>query len=59
MKIVDEQSCFSLEFLSQYFLWKLSTFCRYKGYLYWSENGMRRVRFFKIELVGDLASRLD
>ena len=56
MKIVDEQSCFSLEFLSQYFLWKLSTFCRYKGYLYWSENGMRRVRFFKIELVGDLAS---
>ena len=28
------QSCFSLGFLSQYSLWKLSTFCGYKGYLY-------------------------
>ena len=25
------QSCFSLRFLSQNFLWKLSTFHRYKG----------------------------
>ena len=53
------QSCFSLEFLSQYSLWKLSTFCGYKGYLYWGENGMRRVRFFKIELASDLDSQLD
>ena len=53
------QSCFSLRFLSQYSLWKLSKFCGYKWYSYWSENGMRRVRFFKTELVGDLASRLD
>ena len=50
------QFCFSLGFLSQYFLWKLSTFRGYKGYLYYGENGMRRVRFFKIELAGDLAS---
>ena len=28
------QSCFSLEFLSQYFLWKLSIFCGYERYLY-------------------------
>ena len=41
------QSCFSLGFLSQYSLWKLSTFCGYKGYLYWSENGMWRVKFFQ------------
>ena len=53
------QSCFSLGFLSQYSLWKLSTFHGYKGYLYWSKNGMRRVRFFKTELAGDLASQLD
>ena len=32
----------------------LSTFRGYKGYLYWSENGMRRVRFFKTELARDL-----
>ena len=53
------QSCFSLRFLSQYSLWKLSTFRGYKGYLYWSENEMRRVRFFKIKLAGGLDSRLD
>ena len=53
------QSCFPLGFLFQYSLYKLSTFCGYKGYLYWSENGMRRVRFFKTELIGGLDSRLD
>ena len=53
------QSCFSLGFFSQYSLWKLSTFRGYKGYLYWSENGMWRVKFFKIELAGGLDSRLD
>ena len=41
------QSCFSLGFFSQYSLSKLFTFRGYKGYLYWSENGMRRVRFSK------------
>ena len=46
------QSCFSLGFLSQYSLWKLSTFRGYKGYLYWSENGMQRFKFFKTELAG-------
>ena len=53
------QSCFSLGFLSQNFLWKLSFFRGYKGYLYWGENGMWRVRFFKIGLARSLASRLD
>ena len=53
------QSCFSLGFLSQNSLWKLSTFRGYKGYLYWGENGMWRVRFFKTELAGSLDSRLD
>ena len=53
------QSCFSLGFLSQNSLWKLSTFHGYKGYLYWSENGMRRVSFSKTELAGDLALWLD
>ena len=31
MKIVMSQSCFSLEFLSQNSLWRLSTFRGYKG----------------------------
>ena len=53
------QSCFFLGFLSLYSLWKLSIFRGYKGYLYWSENGMRRVKFFKIELAGGLALWLD
>ena len=41
------QSCFSLGFLSQNSLWKFSIFYWYKGYLYWSEKGMRRVSFSK------------
>ena len=53
------QSCFSLGFLFQYSLWKLSTFRGYKGYLCWGENGMWRVRFFKTELAGSLDLRLD
>ena len=53
------QSCFSLGFLSQKSLWKLSTFRRYTGYLYWSEKGMWRVIFFITEWIGDLALRLD
>ena len=53
------QSYFSLGFLSQYSLWKLFIFRGYERYLYWSENGMRRVRFFKTELAGGLTSRLD
>ena len=40
------QSCFSLGFLSQNSLWKLSIFRGYKGYLYWSEKRIRRVNFF-------------
>ena len=52
------QSCFTLGFLSQNSLWKLSFFCRYKGYLYWVENGMWNIRFFKTRLACGLASRL-
>ena len=53
------QSCFFLGFLSQNFLWKLSIFPGYKGYLYWSEKGIRRVSFFITLWTGDLASWLD
>ena len=53
------QSCFSLRFLSQNSLWKLSTFHGYKGYLYWCVFGMQRVSFSQTEWIGDLASRLD
>ena len=58
-KLWMSQSYFFSRFLSQYSLWKLSTFRGYKGYLYWSENGMSRVRSFKTKLVGGLDSRLD
>ena len=53
------QYSFTLGFLSQNSLWKLLFFRGYKGYLYWGENGMRRVRFFKTKLAGGLDSRLD
>ena len=53
------QSCFTLGFLSQNSPWKLSFFRGYKGYLYWGENGMWRVRFFKTGLARGLASQLD
>ena len=53
------QSCFTLGFFSQNSLWKLSFFCGYKGYLYWGEIGMWRVRFFKTGLAHGLASQLD
>ena len=49
----------NLVFLSQNFLRKLSMFCGYKGYLYWSEKGMRRVSFSITKWIGNLASRLD
>ena len=39
------QSCFSLGFLSQYSLWKLSTFHGFEGYLYLCVFGMQRVIF--------------
>ena len=39
------QSCFSLGFLSQNSLLKLSTIHGYKGYLYWCVFGMRKVSF--------------
>ena len=41
------QSCFSLGFLSQNSLWKLSIFRGYEGYLYLYVFGMRRVSFSK------------
>ena len=53
------QSCFSLEFLSQNSLWKLSFISGYKVYLYWSERGMWNVRIYKIGVARGLTSRLD
>ena len=53
------QFCFILGFLSQNSLWKLSFFCGYKGYLYWGENEMWRVGFYKTGVGGGLTSRLD
>ena len=53
------QSCFSLGFLSQYSLKKLSTFRGYEGYLYLCVFGMRRVSFSKTEPASGLASQLD
>ena len=53
------QSYFSLGFFSQNSPWKLFIFRGYKGYLYWSEKGMRRVSFSITEWTGDLALRLD
>ena len=41
------QSYFTLGFLSQNSLWKLSFICGYKGYLYWGEKRMWNVRFFQ------------
>ena len=52
------QSCFTLGFLSQNPLWKFFFFRGYKGYLYWGENGMWRVKFLKTGLARGLASRL-
>ena len=53
----------SILFFSRVFLSKLSLKDLYilwiKGYLYWNENGMRRVSFFKIELADNLVSQLD
>ena len=53
------QSCFTLGFLSQNSLWKLSFFRGYKGYLYWGENEIWRVRFFKIGLARGLTLQLN
>ena len=53
------QSYFSLGFLFQNSLWKLFTFRGYEGYLYWGENGMWKVRFYKTGLACSLASWLD
>ena len=53
------QSCFYLGFLSKNYLRKFSIFHGYKGYLYWSEKGMRRVSFSITEWTGDLAAQLD
>ena len=53
------QSCFSLRFLSQNSILKLSTIHGYKGYLYWCMFGMRKVSFSQIRWSGNLTLRLD
>ena len=52
------QSCFSLGFLSQNSLWKLSTFRGYKGLYIVGWEGMRKVSFSQTGWFGDLASRM-
>ena len=52
------QSCFSLGFLSQNSLWKLSTFGGYKGLYIVGWEGMWKVSFSQTEWSSDLASWL-
>ena len=52
------QYCFSLGFLSQNSLWKLSTFRGYKGLYIVGWEGMQKVSFSQTGWSGDLASRL-
>ena len=48
------QSCFSLEFLSQNALWKLSTFRGYKGIYSRVRGECEKSFFYKIGHSGDL-----
>ena len=57
-KLWMNQSCFSLGFLSQNFLWKLSTFRGYKGLYIVGWEGMWKVNFSQTGWSGDLVSRL-
>ena len=52
------QSCFSLGFLSQNSLWKLSQYRGYKGIYIIGWEGMWKVSFFQTGWSGDLASWL-
>ena len=56
MKIMDKSILLFSRVSLSIFSLEAPIFRGYEGYLYWSENGMRRVRFFKTELAGDLAS---
>ena len=58
-RLLVNQSCFSLGFLSQNSLWKHSFICGYKGYLYWSEGGMWNVRIHKTGVARGLTSQLN
>ena len=53
------QSCFSLGFLFQNALWKLSTFCGYNDLYILVGVWKVKSHFSKTELAGDLASWLD
>ena len=59
MKIVDESILFFSRVSLSIFSLEALRFRGYKGYLYWGEIGMRRVRFFNTELADNLVSRLD
>ena len=52
------QSCFSLGFLSQNSLWKLSQYRGYKGIYIVGWEGMWKVSFFQTGCSGDLTSQL-
>ena len=53
------QSCFSLGFLSQNSLWKLSTFRGYKGIYSGVYEECKRLGFDQIGHSGDLTLRLE
>ena len=53
------QSCFSLGFLSQNFLWKLSTFRGYKGIYSREYEECEKLIFIQTRHSGDLTSRLE
>ena len=55
---MDESILFSLGFLSQNSLWKLSLNCGYKGIYIVGWEGMWKVRFSQTGCFGDLTSRL-
>ena len=56
IKIVDESILFSLGFLSQNSLWKLSTFCGYKGIYSSVYEECEKSRFIQTEHSGDSTS---
>ena len=57
-KIVNESILFSLGFLSQNSLWKLSTFCGYKGIYSRIREECEKSVFIQTKHFGDLVLRV-
>ena len=58
-KLWMSQFCFSLEFLSQNFLWKLSTYCGYKDIYSGVCEECEKIVFIQIGHSGNLTLRLE